>query len=63
VSPATTILPCPHCRGTMALVHQLDLEDMPEIYIFYCARCQIAENVKQERVAKKRSQIFENADA
>jgi hypothetical protein len=29
VSPATTTLPCPHCRGTMALVHQLDLKDMP----------------------------------
>jgi hypothetical protein len=47
----------------MSLVHQLDLKDMPEIYIFYCARCQLAENVKQERAAEKTSQIFDTADA
>jgi hypothetical protein len=27
----------------MGLVHQLDLDDMPAIYIFYCACCQLAE--------------------
>lgn len=59
----TTSLPCPHCHGTMALVHQLDLEDMPEIFIFYCASCQLAETVKQERAAHKTSQILETADA
>jgi len=47
----------------MALVHQLDLEDMPEIFIFYCASCQLAETVKQERAAHKTSQILETADA
>jgi hypothetical protein len=47
----------------MALVHQLDLKDMPEIYIFYCARCQLAENVKQERAAARRSQNLETEDA
>jgi hypothetical protein len=47
----------------MGLVHQLALEGMPEIYIFYCARCQLAANVKQERAAEKASQIFETADA
>ncbi len=36
---------------------------MPEIYIFYCASCQLAETVKQERAAQKPSQIVETADA
>jgi hypothetical protein len=35
----------------MGLVRHLDLKEMPEIYIFYCSRCQHAETVKQERVA------------
>jgi hypothetical protein len=60
---ATTTLPCPHCHGTMGLVHQLDLEDMPEIYIFYCASCQLTQTVRQERAAQKTSQIIETADA
>jgi hypothetical protein len=47
----------------MRLVHQLDLADMPEIFIFYCAACQLAETVKQERSAQKTSRIFETADA
>jgi hypothetical protein len=47
----------------MGLVHQLDLEGMPEIYIFYCASCQLAETVKQERAAQKTSQIIETVDA
>jgi hypothetical protein len=47
----------------MRLAHQLDLKDMPEIYIFYCASCQLAETVKQERAARKTSQIIETADA
>jgi hypothetical protein len=63
VAPAKTTPPCPHCDGTMRLVHQLDLEDLPEIYIFYCASCQLAETVKQERAAQKTSQIVETADA
>jgi hypothetical protein len=46
----------------MGLVHQLDLEGMPEIYIFYCTSCQLAQTVKQER-AQKISQIIETADA
>lgn len=63
MTPAATTLPCPHCDGTMRLVHQLDLETMPEIYIFYCASCQLAETVKQQRAAQKTSQIIETADA
>jgi hypothetical protein len=63
VTTATTTLPCPHCHSTMRLAHQLDLRDMPEIYIFYCASCQLAETVKQERAARKTSQIIETADA
>jgi hypothetical protein len=47
----------------MRLVHQLDLEGMPEIYIFYCASCQVAETVKQERAAQKTSRIAETANA
>jgi hypothetical protein len=45
----TTELTCPHCDGTMPLVRRIDLKEMPEIYIFYCSRCQRAETVKQER--------------
>jgi len=45
----TTELTCPHCDGTMPLVRRIDLKEMPEIYIFYCSRCQHAETVKQER--------------
>jgi hypothetical protein len=47
----------------MGLVHQLDLEGMPEIYIFYCASCQLAETVKQERASQKTSRIVETVDA
>jgi hypothetical protein len=47
----------------MDLVHQLDLRDMPEIYIFYCSGCHNTETVKQERAAEKTSQIVETADA
>jgi hypothetical protein len=47
----------------MDLVRRLDLKDIPEICIFYCARCQLAETVKQERAAHKTSQIVETADA
>jgi hypothetical protein len=46
----------------MSLVHQLDLEGMPKIFIFYCASCQLAETVK-EHAAQKTSQILETADA
>jgi hypothetical protein len=35
----------------MSLVRRIDLKEMPEIYIFYCSRCQHAETVKQERTA------------
>jgi hypothetical protein len=63
VTTATSTQDCPHCHGTMGLVHQLDLVGIPEIYIFYCSRCQHAETVKQERAAQKKSQILETADA
>jgi hypothetical protein len=53
VTTLTTTPACPHCDGTMGLVHQIDLEDMPEIYIFYCACCQLAETVKQEALLRK----------
>jgi hypothetical protein len=33
----------------MPLVRSIDLKEMPEIYIFYCSRCQRAETVKRER--------------
>jgi hypothetical protein len=44
-------LTCPHCSGIMCLVRRIDLKEMPEIYVFYCSRCQHAETVKQERTA------------
>jgi hypothetical protein len=43
-----TELTCPHCDDDMPLVRRIDLKEMPEIYIFYCSRCQHAETVKQE---------------
>ena len=46
-----TELTCPHCDGTMSLVRRVDLKEMPEIYIFYCLRCQHAETVKQQPTA------------
>jgi hypothetical protein len=54
MSPApnqSASLPCPSCHGTMHLVRHLKLQEMPEIYIFYCSRCQHVETVKQERAA------------
>ena len=47
----STERPCPHCHATMRLVRYLDLKEMPEIYIFYCSRCQHTETVKLERAA------------
>jgi hypothetical protein len=47
----------------MRLVHQLDLAGMPEIFIFYCAACQLAETVKQERATQKTSQVLAAADS
>jgi hypothetical protein len=37
----------------MPLVRRIDLKGMPEIYIFYCSRCQHAETVKQERASRE----------
>jgi hypothetical protein len=39
---------CPHCRGKMQLIRHITLADMPDLYVFYCLRCQHAETVKQE---------------
>ena len=47
----STDQPCPHCYATMRLVRCLDLKEMPEIYVFYCSRCQHGETVTQERAA------------
>ena len=44
-------LPCPHCHANMRLVRHLDLKEMPEIYVFYCSRCQHGETMTQERAA------------
>jgi hypothetical protein len=45
----STDLSCPYCHGIMRLVRHLDLKEMPEIYLFYCSRCQHVETVKQVR--------------
>jgi predicted nucleic acid-binding Zn ribbon protein len=42
---------CPHCNGTMRLVRDLDLNGLPNIYLYYCDRCQHVETVTEERVA------------
>jgi transcription elongation factor Elf1 len=46
-------LTCPHCDGSMSLVRRIDLKEMPEIYIFYCSRCQHAETVKEEQASRE----------
>jgi len=54
VTPAPSIeLTCSHCDSTMSLVRRIDLKEVPEIYIFYCSRCQHAETVKQERAPRE----------
>ena len=35
----------------MQLVRHIDLKGLPDIYIFYCNRCQNVETVKEERAA------------
>jgi hypothetical protein len=47
----STALPCPHRHGSMRLVRHLDLKETPEIYVFFCSRCEHVETVKQERAA------------
>jgi hypothetical protein len=44
-------LPCRYCHGTMHLVRHLKLQGMPEIYIFYCSRCQHMKTMKRELAA------------
>jgi hypothetical protein len=51
----STDLTCPHCDGTMPLIRRIDLKEMPEIYIFYCSRCQHVETAKQERAVRESS--------
>ena len=47
----STTLVCPHCRGTMQLVRHIDLNGLPNIYVFYCQHCQYVATVKQQRAA------------
>jgi hypothetical protein len=42
---------CPHCHGKMQLVRRISLAEMPDLYVFYCARCQHAETIKEEPAA------------
>jgi hypothetical protein len=44
-------IPCPCCNGPTHLVQQIDVKGMPEIYVFYCSRCQYVEAIKEERAA------------
>jgi hypothetical protein len=41
----------PYCKGTMQLVRHLDLRELPDIFVYYCSRCQHVETVMQERAA------------
>jgi hypothetical protein len=47
----TSPVQCPHCKTAMQLIRHIDLKGMPDIYIFYCNRCQHVETVKEERAA------------
>jgi hypothetical protein len=38
---------CPHCCGKMQLVRHITLAEMPDLYVFYCARCN-AETIKSD---------------
>jgi hypothetical protein len=42
---------CPHCRVAMRLIRHIDLTGMPNIYVFYCQRCQHVETIKDEKAA------------
>jgi hypothetical protein len=35
----------------MRLIRQIDLTGLPNIYVFYCQRCQHVETVKEKKVA------------
>jgi len=47
----STTVQCPHRHAAMQLVRHLDLNGLPDLHIFYCARCQHVETIKQERAA------------
>jgi hypothetical protein len=47
----STDVQCPCCKAPMQLVRQIDLQGLPDIYIFYCNSCQHVETVKEERAA------------
>jgi len=51
----TTIRPtemqCPRCKAAMQFVRRIDLNELPNIHIFYCKECQHVETVKEERAA------------
>jgi hypothetical protein len=42
---------CSHCRLAMRLIRQIDLTGLPNIYVFYCQRCQHVETVKEKKAA------------
>jgi hypothetical protein len=45
-------LVCPSCRAPMQLVRTIPrLGALPEIFVFYCARCEEAETIVQDRAA------------
>lgn len=42
-------IPCPCCNAAMLLVQHIDMEGVPEIYVYYCSHCQYVEAIKEER--------------
>jgi len=42
---------CPNCREAMRLMRHIYLTGVPNIYVFYCQRCQYVETVKEEKAA------------
>ena len=45
---------CPECYGPMKLVRTLPkLEELPQLFAYYCAACGVAETKKQENGAEE----------
>jgi hypothetical protein len=42
---------CPNCREAMRLMRHIYLTGVPNIYVFYCQRCQYVQTVKEEKAA------------
>jgi hypothetical protein len=47
---------CPCCRKPMTLVRTIEhLESLPDLFVFYCAKCQQAETTWAEQEQEQRA--------